>query len=191
MLLAKKMSELFSRELLKTVKSIMLSKSSMKQQNPSEKIIRHEFRTMVTHVFVRFQAEIAKASEFPEIEMLDSNENPCSPSPVIFMLNRGLEPAAIVAVADTTYRDNFIVHVRKGRNTLDRDILFPVFASRANFVLFDVVPMTSNKAVMAFARAGIFVRSHANFPCLGETFVGVSVRDMWEKECYLAAVKCL
>jgi hypothetical protein len=163
----------------------------MKQQNPSEKIIRHELRTIVAHVFVRFPIEIAKASKFSEIEMLDSDENPCSPSPVVFMTNRVLELSAIVAVADTIYRDNFIAHVQKWRNALDRDILFPVFASIANFVLFDVAPMTNNKAGRAFARTGIFVRSYTNFPCLGETFVGVPVQDMWGKGCYLAAVKCL
>jgi histidinol-phosphate/aromatic aminotransferase/cobyric acid decarboxylase-like protein len=171
------MLELFLHELLKTAISIMQSKLLTKQQNLSEKIIRRELHTMVTHVFVRFPVGIAKASKFSENVTLNSNENPCPPS-------------AIVTAVDTTYHDNFVTHVQKWWDLLDRDILFPVFATRANFVLFDVAPMTSNKAVMAFARADIFVRLYANFLCLDETFVGVPVRDMWEKVRYLAAVKC-
>jgi histidinol-phosphate/aromatic aminotransferase/cobyric acid decarboxylase-like protein len=190
-LLAKKMYELFPRKLLKTVKSITLSKPLTKQQNLSEKIIRRESHTMIAHVIVRFPAEITKVPKLPEIAMLDSNENPCAPFPVVFVLNRVSGLSAIVAIAGTAYRDSFIAHVQRWRNAPDRDILFPVFAIGANFVLFDVAPMMSNKAVKAFARADIFVRSYANFPCLDETFVGVPTRDMWEKRCYLTAVKCL
>ena len=86
---------------------------------------------------------------------------------------------------------NFIAHVRKWRETFVREIPFPVLASGANFVLFDVAPMTSNEAMEAFAKAGVLVRSCASFPGLGETFVRVSVGDVWENERFLAAVKQL
>ncbi|HJK35568.1 MAG TPA: histidinol-phosphate aminotransferase, partial [Methanocorpusculum sp.] len=42
-----------------------------------------------------------------------------------------------------------------------------------------------------FAKAGVLVRSCASFPGLGETFVRVSVGDVWENERFLAAVKQL
>ena len=51
--------------------------------------------------------------------------------------------------------------------------------------------MTSNEAMEAFAKAGVLVRSCASFPGLGETFVRVSVGDVWENERFLAAVKQL
>ena len=118
-------------------------------------------------------------------------EGPYRSAATPFTLNRVSEAAAIAAVSDTAYRDNFIAHVRKWRETFVREIPFPVLASGANFVLFDVAPMTSNEAMEAFAKAGVLVRSCASFPGLGETFVRVSVGDVWENERFLAAVKQL
>lgn len=118
-------------------------------------------------------------------------EGPYAAAATPFTLNRVPEAAAVAAVADTFYRDNFIAHVRKWRETFVREIPFPVLASGANFVLFDVAPMTSNEAMEAFAKAGVLVRSCASFPGLGETFVRVSVGDVWENERFLAAVKRL
>ena len=118
-------------------------------------------------------------------------EGPYRSAATPFTLNRVSEAAAVAAVSDTAYRDNFIAHVRKWRGTLVREIPFPVLAGGANLGLFDGAPMTSNQAMEAVAKAGVLVRSCASFPGLGETFVRVSVGDVWENERFLAAVKQL
>lgn len=108
-----------------------------------------------------------------------------------FTLNRVSEAAAVAAVADTVYRDTFIAHVRRWRDAFVHEIPYPVLPSGANFVLFDVAPMTSNEAMERFAKAGVLVRSCTSFPGLGETFVRVSVGANWENERFFAAVKHL
>lgn len=118
-------------------------------------------------------------------------EAPYAAAATPFTLNRVSEAAAVAAVADTQYRDTFIAHVRTWRETFVREIPYPVLPSGANFVLFDVAPMTSNEAMDRLAKAGVLVRSCASFPGLGETFVRVSVGDVWENERFLAAVNRL
>lgn len=108
-----------------------------------------------------------------------------------FTLNRVSEAAAIAALLDTKYRDSFVAHVHRWREVFVRDVPYPVFPSGGNFVLVDVAPLSGNEAASRFARAGVLVRSCVSFPGLGETFVRVSVGDVWENERFLAAVKSL
>ncbi len=108
-----------------------------------------------------------------------------------FTLNRVSEAAAVAALAGEAYRDNFIAHVRHWRETFVREISYPVVSSGANFVLFDTAPLSGNEAMERFAKRGVLVRSCASFPGLGDTFVRVSVGDVWENERFLAAVKQL
>ena len=55
-------------------------------------------------------------------------EGPYRSAATPFTLNRVSEAAAVAAVSDTAYRDNFIAHVRKWRETFVREIPFPVLA---------------------------------------------------------------
>lgn len=108
-----------------------------------------------------------------------------------FTLNRVSEAAAIAALADTGYCDSFVTHVQKWREVFVRETPYPVVPGGGNFVLVDVAPLTGNEAADRFARQGVLVRSCASFPGLGETFVRVSVGDVWENERFLATVKSL
>ena len=108
-----------------------------------------------------------------------------------FTLNNVSSAAACAAVADTTYRENFIAHVRKWRAVFEKEIPYPVTNSGANFVLINTAPMKSDDAVAKLAEQGVLARSCASFPGLGETYIRVSVGDDWENERFLAAVKNL
>ncbi|MDU9377068.1 Histidinol-phosphate aminotransferase [Methanocorpusculaceae archaeon Sp1] len=118
-------------------------------------------------------------------------EGPYHAAATPFTLNRVSEAAAVAALADESYRDNFIAHVRKWRSVFVKEIPYPVIPSGANFVLFDTAPLLSNDAMELFAKQGVLVRSCASFPGLGDTFVRVSVGDVWENERFLVAVKQL
>jgi histidinol-phosphate aminotransferase len=108
-----------------------------------------------------------------------------------FTLTRVAEAAAFAALSDTVYRDTFIAYVRDWRARFLREIPYPSLPSGANFVLFNTSPLSGNEAAERFARQGVLVRSCTSFPCLGDTFVRVSIGDTWENERFFSAVKNL
>lgn len=118
-------------------------------------------------------------------------EGPYNVAATPFTLNRVSAAAASEAVSDHVYKDNFIAHVRKWREEFIKDIPFPVSPSGANFVLINVAPKLGDDAMEALAKQGVLVRSCTSFPGLGDTFIRVSVGDIWENERFLSAVKKL
>jgi len=116
-------------------------------------------------------------------------EGPYNVAATPFTLNRVSAAAAAEAVYDHVYKDNFIAHVRKWRDEFIKEIPFPVFPSGANFVLINVAPQLGDDVMEALAKQGVLVRSCASFPGLGDTFIRVSVGDIWENERFLSAVK--
>ena len=108
-----------------------------------------------------------------------------------FTLNKVSEAAATQAVSETAYKNNFIAHVRKWREVFIREIPFPVYPSGSNFVLINVSPMKGDDVMELLAKQGVLVRSCASFPGLGDTYIRVSVGDVWENERFLSAVKKL
>ncbi len=118
-------------------------------------------------------------------------EGPYNVAATPFTLNRVSAAAASEAVSDHVYKDNFIAHVRKWREEFIKEIPFPVSPSGANFVLINVAPKLGDDVMEALAKQGVLVRSCASFPGLGDTYIRVSVGDVWENERFLSAVKKL
>lgn len=121
----------------------------------------------------------------------ESLVDPYNSASTPFTLNSVSEAAAVAAVSDTEYKDNFVSHVKKWREIFVKEIPFPVFESGANFVLIDTAPIKSDDAVESLAKQGVLARSCKSFPGLGDTFVRVSVGDDWENERFLCAIKNL
>ncbi|MDO5845663.1 MAG: histidinol-phosphate transaminase [Methanocorpusculum sp.] len=108
-----------------------------------------------------------------------------------FTLNCVSEAAACAALAHPELRTSFVSFVREWREKFLREIPFPVLPSGANFVLINTAPLKSDEAVHRLAKAGVLVRSCSSFPGLGDTYIRVSIGDVWENERFLAAVKGL
>ena len=118
-------------------------------------------------------------------------EGPYNVAATPFTLNRVSAAAAAEAVLDHVYKNNFIAHVRKWREEFVKEIPFPVSPSGSNFVLINVAPKLGDDAMESLAKEGVLVRSCASFPGLGDTYIRVSVGDVWENERFLSAVKKL
>jgi len=118
-------------------------------------------------------------------------EAPYNVAATPFTMNRISEAAAATAVSESAYRESFIAHVRKWRDVFLKEIPFPVFSSGSNFILINVAPKLGDDAMESLAKQGVLVRSCASFPGLGDTFIRVSVGDVWENERFLSAVNKL
>lgn len=108
-----------------------------------------------------------------------------------FTLTKVSEAAAASALSDTSYRDSFIAFVNEWRSKFMNEIPYPVLPSGANFVLFDTAPMSGDEAAEKLSEKGVLVRSCSSFPELGETYVRVSIGDVWENERFFSVVKNL
>ncbi|NLX48758.1 MAG: histidinol-phosphate transaminase [Methanospirillum sp.] len=99
--------------------------------------------------------------------------------------------AAVAALGDSAHVERTRAHVLEWRARLEAGSPLPCAPSEANFLMVDVAPLGSDKAVTALARAGVLARSCRSFPDLADHYLRVSVGADWENERLLSALRAL
>jgi histidinol-phosphate aminotransferase len=106
-------------------------------------------------------------------------------------LNRVSSSAAAGALTDTDHLMETVSHTRKWRQYIMDTCRYPHVISDANFVLFDVSPMTGDEMTGLLAKRGVIVRSCASFTGMANHYIRVSIGDAWENELFVREINAL
>ena len=105
------------------------------------------------------------------------------------------EIAAVAALNDPKYLQKSIQMVQTERQKLVKAILettpYKTWPSEGNFILVDVSPNTSKKAVDTFLKCGIIVRSCDSFQNIGQNTIRITVGTKKMNRCILKAFEAL